>query len=671
MKKRFIYFLFAVASFTATQVSAQSDSLKINEKDYYEIPGLNLMVFDDFYPEGHQGGVSIVQFGERVAANGDVRLEPTPGQWSPVPKVGERTVDKDNNIIETELSFPDPKKNNTGFNPVEYPDLNFRYKIKTEAIGQNIKLSVELEDELPSEWQNKVGFNLEFFPGHYFGEHYRMDNTAGIFPNQANGPMFIDDEGNSQIKPMAEGYELIIAPGNKKKEIKITSNKNKMQLIDERGLHNNGWFVLRSILDVSSPKHAVEWIISPVTDINWRYKPVVQVSQVGYHPKQNKFAVIELDKLTTNFNSIELIKVDSNNRIVLKDDSPKLWGEFLRYKYLRFDFSDVMENGIYKIKYGDSESNEFEIKNDIYARNVWQPVLEYYLPVQMCHMRIKEKYKIWHGLCHMDDALMAPINHNHFDGYFQGDSTLTNFKSGEHVPGLNVGGWHDAGDYDLRVESQAGTVYRLALAYELFNNDLDETTIDQQTRLVEIHQPDGKPDIIQQMEHGVLSIIGGYESLGRLYRGIICPTLDQYVHLGDGSTMTDNFIYSENKTDPILNHELPKDDRWVFTEENARRELDVCAALAAASRVFKNVNNELSDNCLIVAKELFANTKTEENRKITAAAELYFTTSKEEYKNLILRNEDALVRGTQWYSMILGRLVQKINEDRSCCQNRI
>ena len=36
----------------------------------------------------------------------------------------------------------------------------------------------------------------------------------------------------------------------------------------------------------------------------------------------------------------------------------------------------------------------------------------------------------------MDDALMAPVNHNHFDGYVQGPSTLTKYKPGEHVPGL-------------------------------------------------------------------------------------------------------------------------------------------------------------------------------------------------------------------------------------------
>ncbi|MGH8021812.1 MAG: AGE family epimerase/isomerase, partial [Opitutaceae bacterium] len=35
-----------------------------------------------------------IQNGARVATNGDLRLGPTPGQWQPVPKVGERQVDR-------------------------------------------------------------------------------------------------------------------------------------------------------------------------------------------------------------------------------------------------------------------------------------------------------------------------------------------------------------------------------------------------------------------------------------------------------------------------------------------------------------------------------------------------------------------------------------------------
>ena len=71
-------------------------SLRLNEKGYFEMPGLNVTVFADIYPEGHQTGVTIIQHGQRVVANGDVRLEISPGQWSPIPKEGAQTIDVEN-----------------------------------------------------------------------------------------------------------------------------------------------------------------------------------------------------------------------------------------------------------------------------------------------------------------------------------------------------------------------------------------------------------------------------------------------------------------------------------------------------------------------------------------------------------------------------------------------
>jgi hypothetical protein len=656
-------FISVLAILSFVKLFSQNETLKINDLGYYEIPSLNVMVFDDFYPEGHQGGVSIIQFGNRLASNGDIRLEPSPGQWAPVPKVGTRNVDKENGIITVHLWYPDSSKDRKGFNPIIYPELNIHYNIKTQAVGNSIKLTIDLQESIPDEWIGKVGFNIELFPGEYFGEHYLMDGKSGIFPQQANGPMIVDDEGKLQIEPIAIGKKLVVAPDVQKKKIKFECLNGKLQLIDQRGLHNNGWFTIRSLVPKNAAQNAVEWIITPSYDTDWRYKPTIQISQVGYHPQQVKFAVIELDKLTENFNSIQLFKISEDSKTVVKEISkPELWGNFLRYKYLRFDFSEINDEGLYFLKYGDVESNKFEIKNDIFARHVWQPTLEYYLPVQMCHMKITEKYRTWHGLCHIDDARMAPINHNHFDGYYQGPSTLTNYESGEHVPHLNFGGWHDAGDYDLRVESQGGTVYRLALAYELFPNNIDQTLINQETRSVEIHRPDGKSDILQQIEHGVLTIVNGYENLGRLYRGIICPTLSQYVLLGDGSTMTDRFIYDSNKVDPILNLTLPEDDRWVFTERNGMRELETAQYLAAASRVLKDYNPSLSEKCLTISEALFfTNDTINVAFKINAAAELFLTTYDKKYSNILIENTNTIIEKLPMYSMILGRFVQHSN----------
>ena len=50
------------------------------ETGYFTLQGVNVIAFEDIYPEGHQGGVSLLMHGERIAANGDVRFEPAPGQ---------------------------------------------------------------------------------------------------------------------------------------------------------------------------------------------------------------------------------------------------------------------------------------------------------------------------------------------------------------------------------------------------------------------------------------------------------------------------------------------------------------------------------------------------------------------------------------------------------------
>jgi hypothetical protein len=145
--------------------------LKLNSAGYFEAPGLNVTVFADIYPDGHQTGVTVIQHGVRVAANGDLRLEPSPGQWSPMPAGGAQSVDKVAGTVSQTLSFPDPTKNRKGFNPIDYPDLDFTYHVRVTPVGDGyaFKISVDLDHPLPQEWEGKVGFNFELFPGDLFG----------------------------------------------------------------------------------------------------------------------------------------------------------------------------------------------------------------------------------------------------------------------------------------------------------------------------------------------------------------------------------------------------------------------------------------------------------------------------------------------------------------------
>src|SRR5215204_463997 len=524
------------------QVGDDAATLRINELEYLEMPGLNVMLAHDYYPESHQGGVGVIQNGLRVATNGDLRLEPTPGQWQPVPKVGKRMVDRARQEISVRMQYPDPEKNRRGFNPIVYPDLELGYTLKIRPDGKSFRISVDLDRPLPDAWVGRVGFQIELFPGILFGKSFYMDERPGVFPRQANGPSFRDARGGYQMEPLAAGRRLTVAPEDGRQTMVIDRLQGgDLQLLDGRAQHTNGWFVVRALVPKGATVNAVEWRVTPHAVPGWKYQPVVQVSQVGYHPAQEKVAVIETDPADGRRPKAALVRAsEGGGSEKVLEESPAEWGRFLRYRYFRFDFTGVKRPGVYFVRYGDYQTEPFRISPEVYKRHVWQPTLEYFLPAQMCHVRVNDRYRVWHGACHLDDARMAPTNTNHIDGYAQGPTTLTKYAGGDSVPGLDRGGWHDAGDDDLRVESQAETIQGLALLYEAFGVDYDNTSIDALNRVVEIGRPDGRPDVLQQIEHGAASVVGGYRSLGRLYRGIITPTLRQYTLLGDTANVTDN-----------------------------------------------------------------------------------------------------------------------------------
>lgn len=708
---------------------------QLDEKlGYFKNQGVDVMAFDDIYPSGHQSGVSIIMHEKRIATNGDLRFEPTPGQWQPTPvqpttlkdammqpqlsktapKDADRIVDAENNVITATLRYPDQEMNLRGFNPLLYPDYDLEYKVMVKGEGDSVHVTVDLDKPIPEKMKGKLMFNLELFPGELFGKYWMMDDKQGIFPRQANGPTMkresvysvcdlhkpmegsLGDKnhlaGNNPFnngkecgksvletaegscekgafakalegdcyqpiladdlvsEPYAQGQCFTLCPEEPSLKMTILSRKEPLKLYDGRFNHNNGWFVLSCEVPVGEQEKVIDLMVSPNVIPNYKREPVIQISQVGYHCEQRKRAVLELDRRDEKTGKVQLYRITAmGEQLVLTKEAAE-WGDFLRYHYVTFDFSEVKEEGLYKIKFRNSQSNVFRIASDIYDRGVWQPVLEYFLPVQMCHMRVNEKYKVWHDLCHDDDAFMAPTNLQHFDGYFQGASTLTKYAPGDRVPGLNAGGWHDAGDFDLRVESQADEAYNLALAWESFGTYYDATTIDQKKKVVEIHQPDGSNDFQEQIEHGLLTVVGGYEALGRLYRGIITGDLRGYVLLGDPAAMTSG--------DPEK-----KDGRWVFTEENPMRELSVAAALACASKAMRGFRDQLAERTLKVAEELYQITHAEERvlpNKLHAAVELFLATGKEEYKEFILTNQKIFFEQLQRMGWMACRCVKAL-----------
>src|SRR5690606_11579947 len=129
----------------------------------------------------------------------------------------------------------------------------------------------------------------------------------GIFPRQANGPAASAQpllaeftpgtHLDYELAPLGQGRKLIVAPESDEQRMTIEAVKGgELALLDGRAQHTNGWFVVRSLIESGATEGAIEWLVTPHPIADWRSTPVVQVSQVGYHPRQQKIAVIELDR---------------------------------------------------------------------------------------------------------------------------------------------------------------------------------------------------------------------------------------------------------------------------------------------------------------------------------------------------------------------------------------
>lgn len=128
--------------------------------------------------------------------------------------------------------------------------------------------------------------------------------------------------------------------------------------------------------------------------------------------------------------------------------------------------------------------------------------------------------------------------------------------------------------------------------------------------------------------------------------------------LGDASSMTDNLVFEEG---------LPADDRWVFTEENPRRELHVISGLAAASRVLKSENPELAKESLAAAEALYALIPADEklaSSRAIALSELILTTGKDPYKKEMLELQSVIVDQIDRCGWAVGRVVPQLGNKK-------
>lgn len=656
-----------IASMASLNAGAQS--MKMNDLEYFEKTGSNVLVYNNIYNGGFcdekLAGIELIQKGERIGTGGGIRLMNTPEQWDIYGTMTNREVNRAQNYVEVELT---------------YEDYNFVSKIRVTPKDAGVLMQVFLDKPVPASLVGKAGMNLEFFPASYFGKNYLVDGAARILPKypqhntevrpvsekipQYFGETTFDDRGRGEfLVPIAlsTGHQIVLAPEDSGLSVGITSDQ-EVSLYDGRLLAQNGTFVVRSLLPAGKTGKVLEWYVEPADNPDWIRKPNIGFSQVGYTPAQKKVAVVELDKRAAVAKTAKILRVTpAGKKEVALEAAVENWGVYNnRYNYARIDFSSITTPGLYSILYDGVESNAFPIDKDIYS-DKWHASMDIALVVNMDHMMVNEAYRVWHGAANMDDAIMAPANISLHDGYRQGDENWTKYKPLEHVPGLAVGGWYDAGDFDIQQNSVVTTTSDLATLWRMFRPDRDMTYIDQATKYADIHRPDGIPDVVQQIQHGTLNMNAQIEALGFVSGNIGQPQMHQYHHLGDAVNLTDGLIYDPSLAPYEVSADGKRsgtyDDRIIMTRKpSAAGVMNSIVALAASYPALKEYYPEEAERSIKNAEMLWdkyvINAKPEDEDPMMArwggsanvgfngAIELYYATGKKEYKDYFMSRID-------------------------------
>jgi hypothetical protein len=498
-------------------------------------------------------------------------------------------------------------------------------------MGEGVEIAVYLDNPVPAELEGSAGFNLEFLPSQYWGKTYFMDGRINRFPRyvagntitrpnnekprQFKGYVTSDDRGTGRFidpLPLETGRTFLLAPDEPERFVKITSDDADIMLFDGRVLAQNGWYVVRSLLPAGKTGKVLTWTVVPNAMKGWLRKPNIGFSQVGYIPTQPKVSVIELDKKDKPLARASLHKIGEDGKEA-KVFTGKIvpWGDYYKYHYVKFDFSSVNTPGIYYIRYGDFKTNNFVIEKNVYDK-ITDATSDIWIPIHMNHMFVNEAYRVWHGEPFKEGYLQAPPNTDHFDLHRQGPTTDTKYKALELIPGLNTGGFFDAGDFDIETGSNIGVVQNFVQAWEYFKSSRDQTFVDEKQRYVDLHRPDGVPDLLQFIEHGTMNLVAQAEIIGHMAQTLSNSVLDNYHHLGDAASITDGLPYNPDlgpyETAPDGRSSGVKDGMWAFTSRNPGLDLRAAATFAAASRALKGYNDDLSERALQQSKRLLKET---------------------------------------------------------------
>lgn len=338
----------------------------------------------------------------------------------------------------------------------------------------------------------------------------------------------------------------------------------------------------------------------------------IRINQVGYYPTANKIAIVVYTKAST----FEVVSVPENKVEFAGNLSAEIFWKDAGDSVKRADFSALNKLGTYKIRIPEfGESYPFEISNTVLRKPAYASLKSYYY--QRCSYELTAPFAgLW----------ARPAGHPDTE-------CILHSSTGKSGKISSPGGWYDAGDYGKYVINAGISVASMLSFYENFNTFFADGTINIP------ESGNGKNDLLDEvkfeldwlktMQDNDGGVFFKLTTLG--FSGMVMPAADKAARYAIGKTTASALDFAAMMA---MAGRIYKDyDAGYAADCISRAESAWIWAKANPAIYFKNPSD-------VSTGEYGDNNVSDEF--IWAAAELYITTQKAEFKTYLEGKSNSL-----------------------------
>ena len=301
-----------------------------------------------------------------------------------------------------------------------------------------------------------------------------------------------------------------------------------------------------------------------------------------------------------------------------------------------------------------------------------------FLPVQMCHVRVNERYRVWHDACHLDDARMAPVEPQPLRRLPAGPVDAHDVRAGRARAGARPRRLARRRATTTCASSRRRT--RCTASRSRGRRSVPPTTTPRSTRLPRRRDAPARRQARHPAADRARRADGGRRLPGA---GPLLPRHHQRRRCASTRTSATS---PRRPTTSCSTRRRPRPSRRRSAPASrARPTIAGCspsrtraascgaaAGLAASARALRGYDDALAAECLAIAKEIWdatdesaagaARAKDRPSARIGLAVELLLTTGDRRYADYLVGQRDAIVKGIRSTGWVVGRALPLVGD---------